>query len=89
MRSWRHPRRRNFRRQHLLLSTARLGEPRVGQVAAFYAHVDPGGQHSGNLGSFACRRGGVDDLLRVACLDVLAGELCENRGGVNAAQALL
>ena len=61
-------------------------QPGIGQVTALHAGADQGGDHPRYPAAFPGRRGGVDDLLHMAALDVLADGLVDDRGGVQRAQ---
>jgi hypothetical protein len=63
-----------------------LRQPRAGQVPAVDPRRHQGGDHPPDPVAFPGRRRGVDDLLHVPGLDVLAGDRGDDRGGEPLAQ---
>jgi hypothetical protein len=66
-----------------------FGQARAGEVAALDAGADHGGDHPVDPVAFPGGRRGVDDLLHVAGLDVLADDRVNDRGGEPGAQSAL
>jgi hypothetical protein len=66
-----------------------LRQARVDQVAAVDARADERGDHPGHPRAFPGGRRGVDDLLHVAGLDVLAGDSADDRRHEPLAQSAL
>ena len=64
-------------------------QPGVHQKPGVDSRRDERGNHPPDPVAFPCRRGGVDDLLHVPGLDVLAGDLPDHRDRVQHAQPAL